>query len=89
MAAEAYFKPGFRMMRYETSQTVIPKLANEPRSVKLMQPRLLQARRVPDIVNITSGDQHVTIMTVLSEQPFRNTLRLDADTGNMMPAPRL
>jgi hypothetical protein len=40
-------------------------------------------------VNIASSDQHVTIMTVLFEQRFRNTLGLDTDTANMMPAQRL
>lgn len=42
------------MMRHQSSKTVIPELLDEPSTIKLMQPGALQARRIPDIVNITS-----------------------------------
>ena len=42
-----------------------------------------------DAGDAASSDQHVAIATTLSEQRLRNTLRLDADAANMMPAPGL
>jgi hypothetical protein len=86
---EPDFKPGFRVMRNKTSQAVIPELSDEPRSVKLMQSGPLQARRVPDIVNVTCGDEYVTIAAVLPEQRSRNALRLGAHATHMIPAPGL
>ncbi len=89
IAPESNLKASFRMMRHETSQTLISKRLNKPRSIKLMQPRSLQAWRIPYIVNITSGDQHVAITTALQRHRFRKTLCLDTHSAHMTPTPRL
>jgi hypothetical protein len=49
------------MMRHQTRQPLIPECLNKSCSIKLMQPGLSQAWRVPDIVNITGGNQHIAI----------------------------
>lgn len=76
-------------MRHETSQTLIPKPPNKARSIKLMQPRPLQAWCIPNIVNITGGDQHITIRTILERHCSGNTLRLGTHSAHVLPTPRL
>jgi hypothetical protein len=77
------------MMRHQTSQTAIAELADESRSVKLMQSRSPQAWRIPNIVNVTGSDQHVTITAVLPEQRSRKVLGLSTHAAYMVPAPGL
>lgn len=42
IASNSNFEPGFRMMRYKASQTLITERPDEPRPIKLMQSSSLQ-----------------------------------------------